>query len=268
MVARQKVNGTAAIQGELWGERARDWADIAEAATGRQLFEAGLQALNVDPGTVFLDIGCGTGLAAQMASQRGAKVSGLDASAASVAIARERTPQGDFRVGEMEDLPFADDSFNVVTGFNSFQYAANPVNALKEARRVATPGARILLAVWGRPERCEAAPFLKALGSLMPPPPPGTPGPFALSEDGALEALALQAGLTPVAAHHVDSTWVFADLETALRGLLSGGPVVKVMRHVGEQRARAATIDAISPYRMADGSYQLENQYRYLITTA
>jgi len=268
MVAGQKVNGTAAVQGELWGARARDWADIAEGTCGRQLFEAGLQALNVGIGTILLDVGCGTGMAAQIAAQRGAKVSGIDASAPSIAIAQERTPQGDFHVGEMEDLPFADQTFDIVTGFNSFQYAANPVNALKEARRVAKPGAKILIAVWGKPDHCEAVPFLKALGSLMPPPPPGAPGPFALSEDGALEALASQAGLTPVAAHDVDTMWNFPDLETALRGLLAGGPAVKAIHHSGEERVRDAAANAINPYRMADGSYRLENQFRYLVTRA
>ncbi len=267
MVTGQKVKGTAAVQGELWGARARDYADIQEGMT-RPLFEAGLRALNVGAGTVLLDVGCGPGMAAQIAAQRGARVSGIDASAPFIAIARERTPQGDFRVGEMEDLPFADHTFDVVTGFNSFQYAASPVNALKEARRVAKPGAKVLIAVWGKPDQMEFMPVIKALGSLMPPPPPGAPGPFALSEDGALETLASQAGLTPAAVYDVDCTFNFPDLETALRGMLSGGPAVKAVNLAGEERVREAVTNAISPYRMADGSCRLENQFRYLIATA
>ena len=59
-------------------------------------------------------------------------MSGLDAAEALLDVARKRTPSGDFRQGEMEELPFADGTFDVVTGFNSFQYAADPVNALRQ----------------------------------------------------------------------------------------------------------------------------------------
>jgi SAM-dependent methyltransferase len=73
----------------------------------------------------------------------------------------------------MELLAHDDGAFDAVTGFNAFQYAASPVNALREARRVVKADGIIVIAVWGLPESCEAAVHLKALGSLMPPPPPG-----------------------------------------------------------------------------------------------
>src|SRR6185295_10649255 len=97
---------------------------------------------------------------------RGARVSGLDASAPLVAIARARVPAGDFRVGEMEELPFPARAFDAVLGFNSFQYAARPEHALAEARRVARPGAPIVVATWGRPDSCELLGHLKGLGAL------------------------------------------------------------------------------------------------------
>jgi hypothetical protein len=56
---------------------------------------------------------------------------------------------------------------------------------------------------WGRPEQCEAAAFVKAVGSLLPPPPAGALGPFALSESGALEEFAARGGLTPGARREV-----------------------------------------------------------------
>jgi SAM-dependent methyltransferase len=60
----------------------------------------------------------------------------------------------------------ADGSFDVVTGFNAFQYAASPSNVLREARRVTQPDDVILIATWGLPEGCEVAGHLKALGAL------------------------------------------------------------------------------------------------------
>ena len=61
-------------------------------------------------------------------------------------------------------------------------------------------------------------------------PPPVRIEAFALSVPGALEELATQAGLTPIEAVDADCPWLYADLETALRGLLSSGPVIKAMQ--------------------------------------
>lgn len=43
--------------------------------------------------------------------------------------------------------------------------------------------------IWGNKEDCENFTYLKAIGSLLPPPPPGTGGPFALSENQLLEKI-------------------------------------------------------------------------------
>jgi hypothetical protein len=165
----------------------------------------------------------------------------------------------------MEALPYPDAAFDVVTSFNAFQYAADPVNAVREARRVTR---RAVVAVtWGAAERCEAAAFLRALGALMPPPPPGAPGPFALSAPGALERLLEQAGLQAGDHGTVTTVWRFADEATMLRGLLAGGPAVRAIEHAGEERVAAATLEALAPYRTAAGGYAIENEWRYLIAT-
>jgi SAM-dependent methyltransferase len=229
------------------------------------LFRAVLERSGIAAGTRLLDVGCGAGRFVQLAAERGAVVSGLDAAPALVAIARERVPAADVRVGEMEDLPWPDASFDVVTGFNSFQFAANPVNALREARRVTASGAQVFIATWGAPEDCEAAGYLRAVGALVPPPPPGAPGPFALSLPGALERFAVEAGFTPGEHANVECVWSYADLDTALRGLLSTGPAVRALRQVGEERVRRAVTEAIAPFRTARGGYRIENTFRYLV---
>jgi SAM-dependent methyltransferase len=258
---------TAAAQGALWGARARDWAELQEPA-GAGLYPPVLDAAGVGQGTRLLDVGCGSGVAASIARERGAVVSALDAAAAAVEIARERLPGADIRVGDIEDLPYDDDAFDVVTGFNSFQYAGDPVRALREARRVTRPGGRVAIVTWGDPERCESASMLRSFGSLMPPPPPGAPGPFALSVPGALERLAEDAGLAPATSGDVRTTWAYPDHETALRAVLSAGPAVRVIEVAGEQAVREVTEQAIAPYRTAGGGYAIENEWRYVIATA
>ncbi len=103
--------------GRGWGERAAGWAYLAEPYA-RRVNEALSGRLGVVPGTRLADIACGSGYAANLAAGRGAVVAGLDASEALIAIARARTPAGDFRVGDMFALPFADDSFDAAARFN------------------------------------------------------------------------------------------------------------------------------------------------------
>ena len=71
----------------------------------RPLYESVLQRPELATARSSLDVGCGPGLAAQVFAQKIANVSGIDASAAFIEIARERLPGRNFRVGEMETCP-------------------------------------------------------------------------------------------------------------------------------------------------------------------
>jgi SAM-dependent methyltransferase len=265
--ATTTTTGSAEIQRQLWGARAHDWATAQEHQVAN-LYEVVLDQLGVGEETELLDAGCGAGLAAQIAARRGAAVTGLDATVELLEIARERVPHGRFTAGDLEALPYPDDAFDAITGFNSFQYAANPRAALEQARRVARPGARVAIITWAVPERCEAAVYLAALKPLLPPAPPNAPGPFALSTPGALEQLATAAGLTPQDADEVDCPWTYPDLDTALRGLMSAGPAVKAIQTSGETVVRAAIETAIAQFRDHRGGYTIGSAFRYMIATA
>jgi SAM-dependent methyltransferase len=263
----RETAGSAAAHGAIWGARARDWAE-AQEHFARPLYEAVLRDAGVRAGTAILDVGCGAGLFCAMAAERGARVMGLDAAEGMIAVARERVPAGDFRVGEMEALPYEDRTFDLVTGFNSFQFAARPVNALIQARRVARPGATVSIATWGKPEDSEAADCLAALRPLLPPAPPDAPGPFALSADGALAALVREAGLVPRSVHEVECPFDYPDLAAALRGLLSAGPGVRAVEVSGEARVRETLTRALAPYRLSAGGYRLEQTFMFMLATA
>lgn len=265
MTATQ-TQGTGAVQGALWGAAAEQWAALMEPQ-GRALFDAVLAHGRFAPGAHVLDVGCGSGLFAQLITARGCTVHGFDASEPLLAIARRRTPGGSFHLGDMETLPFADERFDVVTGINSFQYAADPKQALGEARRVARRGAQIFVATWGTPEACEAAAYLSAIKPLMPPPPPGAAGPFALSNETALRSVVTSAGLTAVSVDDVDVTWQFEDLDAALAAMLAAGPSILAIQTSGRDRVRSTLERAIAPYRLANGAYRLENRFRYMLAT-
>ena len=259
--------GSAELQGKLWGPGARDWAELNEPCC-TPFYEAVFDAIAAGPGMVMLDAGCGGGYALQLAAKRGATVAGFDACGPLLDIARERVPGADIRQGDLESLPFTEDAFDAVTAFNSVQFAADPVAALRELRRVAKPGAPVGIVTWGAPERCESRVILAAIGGLLPPPPPGAEGPFALSSPGKLEELAAAAGLVPERADEVPTPLIYPDLDTAVRTQLSSGPARMAIEHAGEQSARQALATAFAGSRQPDGSYRQDNAFRYLIGRA
>lgn len=259
--------GSATMQGELWGAAAEDWGELQEP-TGAPLYDAAFDALGVTDGTRLLDAGCGTGYALALAAKRGAIVSGFDASAGLLRVARARLPEAELREGDLEALPYGDDSFDAVSAFNSVQYATDPVGALRELKRVARPGAPVAVASWGDPERCEARVLLAAMGALLPPPPPGAGGPFALAAPGALEALVESAGLTAERAFEVDTPFEYADRDTFARAAISSGPARAAINHAGIDAVRAAAIGATEQFVRPDGRVRLDNVMRVVIARA
>ena len=255
---------TAAVQGRLWGVRPRDWAVYMEAKK-RPLFEQVLEDTGMGPGSDVLDVGCGAGTFCAMASSRGAVAMGLDASRNLLAVAKEQSGRDRFLRGEMQELPFPERCFNLVTGFNAFQYAADAEHALREAARVTRREGRIVIAVYGKREDCDTAEYISALSKLMPPPPPDTPGPFALSSDGALQEFAFRAGLEPELQRDVSVPWDFPDAATAVRALLSSGPAAKAIEHAGESRVREAIQSVLPRFQTTTEGYILHNKFRYLV---
>lgn len=264
-MSTQTQVGTAEQQGRLWSVKAADWAELQEPYL-EPVFAAGLAALGVSEGTRLLDIGCGAGRALQLAADRGADVSGLDAAPGMLEIARRRVPGATLVHGELQTLPFDDAEFDAVSGFNSFQYAADPIAALREARRVTRPGGRILALVWSPADMCELAPHLRSLGALMPPPPPGAPGPFALCGRDALEEFFATAGLDVAEIRDVPCTFGYPDTPTAIAALSSAGPVIKVAEHAGTEAVRADISHFLSRHVRPDGSYAINNPFRYALS--
>jgi SAM-dependent methyltransferase len=256
--------GTAAVQGPLWGAAADDWAEASEPGQ-IPFYEAAFDALGVGDGTDLLDVGCGAGLALVLAAKRGATVTGIDAAEGLLRIARTRLPAADLLHGDIEELPYSDGRFDAVTAFNSVQYAADPIAALVEIKRVTRVGGRIAVVTWGRVEQCEMRVVLGAVGRLLPPPPPGAGGPFALAAPGALEALIEGAGLTAEAAIDVPTPYIYPDLDTATRAQLSSGPARRAIDEAGLDVASAAIRDAVATGLQPDGSVRLDNVFKIVV---
>lgn len=280
--------GSQSIQAALWGRNPAHWATIQEV-TSEKPYDYVLDQLQLNPSDAILDIGCGTGFFLSLAaarltasqtpkasqaakasqaptpSQAPKNITGFDATAPFLEEARKRIPEAKFVEGDMEALPFKDATFDIVTGFNSFQYAASIPNALKEAHRVLKPGGRFATMIWGYKEDCEAATYLAAIGRLLPPPPPGAPGPFALSEGKRLEQLLEATGFKIKATTDYPTIWDYPDMQTALDGLLSAGPATRAIDHSGYEKVYETIREAAQPYLRPNGRVIYHNKFRIVM---
>jgi len=94
----------------------------------------------LQPGANVLDIGCGTGHLAAELMRRGFTAWGVDLSSAMVEYAREHYSADRFRVGDIEQIPFADNTFDAVMCLGVMEYLEKDELALREMWRVLKPG--------------------------------------------------------------------------------------------------------------------------------
>ena len=266
MTPTATLSERAAQWGRAWGSRARDWAATEE----QQLptYEQAIRRVGIAAGQRVLEVGCGTGVFLRAAADRGAEVYGLDASEALLELARARVPEADLRLGDLEALPYDDDLFDVVAGFNSFFFALDLVAALREAGRVAKRGAPVVIQVWGRHERCDLEAMKAVVRPFMPPRPPDAPPDPDLSVPGVLERLASEAGLEPQSAFDVSWAYEFANDEELGRAMLAPAGIAELVGPEREQAVRREIVAALAPCRTPQGSYRLENEFHFVIATA
>jgi SAM-dependent methyltransferase len=106
-----------------------------------------VQLVGARTGDRLLDVACGPGLLLRAALERGVAAAGVDVSEAAVAMARAELPGVDVRVGNAEQLPFADATFDRVTCLGSIERFLDRERALREMVRVARPAARFCFLV-------------------------------------------------------------------------------------------------------------------------
>jgi SAM-dependent methyltransferase len=139
-------------------------------------------------GEKCLDVATGTGWTARRIASRGARVTGVDIGAGVIEAAKQLAPGIDFRVGDAEELPFPDASFDVVTSTFGVMFVARPEDAARELARVCRKGGRLGLCTWPPGDTIEG--LFKVMRPYMPPPPdPPPPSPFAWGKKKRLREL-------------------------------------------------------------------------------
>jgi SAM-dependent methyltransferase len=248
--------------GRAWGARPADWAYLCEPYA-RPANEVIFDQLGVGGGTRLLDIACGSGFAAQLAARRGAAVAGIDASDALVRIARARTADGDFRLGDMFALPFPDACFDVATSFNGIWKGCEA--ALREAARVLVPGGRLGLTFWGRLDHVGLMPYFLKIIELSP----RSHSEASIRQGdtgrpGVIEEMLVSAGFMPRERGTVTVINEWPDARLAVRALAAAGPSVPAIQAAGLGPFCEALREVIEPLHTADAGIRIASEFGWI----
>ena len=218
---------------------AGDFPAIAE----RTLWDVGpriVQAVGVSPGEDVLDVACGTGNAALRAAQAGGHVVGVDLTpelfAAGRRLAADAGVAIDWVQGDAEELPFEDESFDVVISTFGCMFAPRHKVTANELARVLRPGGRLGIASW-TPEGGTGA-FFKAVGGFLPPPSPLAEPPLLWGSEAHVEELFDGTGIELEFSRDVATSPDFESTEAALEFITSKfGPLI-MARQLTESTGR------------------------------
>ncbi|HVN62383.1 MAG TPA: class I SAM-dependent methyltransferase [Gaiellaceae bacterium] len=177
-------------QGARSAWAAGDYPAIAQ----RQLWPVGsriVEAAGVGPGEDVLDVACGTGNAALRAAQAGGTVIAVDLTPelfeAGRRLAAEAQVAIDWVQGDAEELPFEDESFDVVLSTFGCMFAPRHAVTAQELARVLRPGGRLGITSW-TPEGGTGQLF-RAVGKYLPTPSPLAEPPLLWGSEPYVEAL-------------------------------------------------------------------------------
>ena len=249
--------------GEAWGHRAGDWSCLYEHYSLDVLLAMYSRLL---PGadTALLDIACGSGLAIRLAASTGAIVAGIDASAELIAVARDRIPAGDLRVGSMYELPWPDASFDAAVSVNGIWGGCE--EALEEAHRVLRPGGRIGISFWGQGPPLDIREFFKVFASHAPNDHRTSMRQLNnIAVPGIAESMLECCGFEVEESDARVSTIEWPDAEIAWRALSSIGPAVPALRTGDVETIKRDVLAALESCRDERNIYRTRSDHRFVV---
>jgi SAM-dependent methyltransferase len=258
---------------QMWAGLAPAWSGYADEVDRRAaaITDRMLRPLQVRNGERVLELASGPGGAGMAAAELvggDGEVVISDVVAGMVDIARERAAARHLtnvrtEVLDLEEIAQPDRAFDVVLCREGLMFALDPGRAAREMYRVLRPAGRVSVSVWSsRQDNPWLGLLLDAItevtGAIVPP--PGMPGPFALSDGDRLCRLFAEAGFEDLAVDpevaslrppSFDAWWA--------RNLKVAGPAVGILNRVDDAtrtRIRDTLRASVSPYE-TDGGLEL-----------
>lgn len=243
--------------GSYWAERAATY----NAAIARYQ-PVLIEVIAAQPGERVLDVGCGSGqLAIDLArAVPGLNVVGVDLSSAQLEVGRAAA--GDLPVellqADAQVHDFGAASYDVVASRTGTMFFADPAAAFGNLARATRPHGRLAMLVWRGIEHNEwLREFMGAIGAVrpLPSPPPGAPGPFALSDPQRVRGLLEGSGWRdPIFAAHDQPMWFGPDPDTATAFIVGQMAWLFAMLDDAERRQAEANLrDVMAAHTGGDG---------------
>jgi SAM-dependent methyltransferase len=250
-------------QAAVWGSGPFELVQDTIADMHERLVEG----LGVVPGEQWLDAACGTGAVAERAAARGASVTGLDLAPTLVETAAGRAHERglpiDYGVGDVEQLPFADASFDCVSSSVGAIFAPDHARTAAELARVTRPGGRLGLTAW----RADGVigDLFRALAAFQPPPPEGAGSPLAWGEPDHARSLLGDAFELEIHDELSVHEWPSAEDAWELMSQ-SFGPLVTLLRRAPERADELRETMLALEERQREGDRIVERRaYRLIV---
>lgn len=223
-------------QHAIWSRVARERDEVI-GAFHTPMWNAMLDTVLPKVGAHMLDAGCGSGGASELCVGRGGIVTGIDLSAEMIKLCRARPKLADsrFEVGSLEDLPFADGTFDGVMASMVVHFCPDPVRALRELARVAKPGARVAISAPSSPDH-DILLALYVSAELRPEDAVDIKRPLMFAPEGKLAAALETIGLREITEQIVDLQVGPMPFESAWGLVKTFAPVRTTIDRIGEQQ--------------------------------
>ena len=203
-------------------------------------------------GVRMLDLACGTGIVARVASARlrgNGTIVGVDMNPAMIEVAaRVAADEGfsiEWQVGKAESLPFADASFDIVTIQQALQFFPDKLAALRECHRVLAPEGTLAIGIWSSLEKqgiqqnyAEAIERVTGSASMH--------APYGTATEDSLRDLLGQAGFGEIAIEEVTIELTYDDSSTFVAQMVESTSAGVPTMHGRSDAERAELAAAIA----------------------
>jgi ubiquinone/menaquinone biosynthesis C-methylase UbiE len=277
-------------QRQSWDSAApgwKEWLQTLEIAA-QKLNERLVELAEIKPGQTVLDIATGIGEPAITAARKLVELAGsgnkintntshvlaTDISSQMLVIAKQRAAASglqniiEFREADAEMLELPASSFDAVLCRWGLMFMPNLNNTLSNAFRALKSGGRFVCTVWAEASKVPfgSIPMSIIMRELnVPPPPPGTPGPFALADINILQGALSQTGFTDIKSERLNVTFEFATVEDYINYTKAVAAPIKSMLSKESDKRQEEVWDIVreqvrNNYTIGSGDEDIANQ--------